>query len=245
MRRLISITMQSSKSILWIILTVVALGALVFAILSSAAEDDYPSSPKAVTEAFYDEWVNAEENPVSSQLYEGSEYVTQVFVENTNKAVSSFESGRYDPVLCAQDVPSSYTVSTRTKGEQEAETVVSEVFGDTAKSVNVKLVRHEGLWQIQEIICPEPEVSEEEFNEAGNLVKDNPGLEPGVWYLSYEKPGKPALTKKLVFVESSTCIDGSEDSGCSPEELIVGSRVRITGSEEGGAVVVSRLELVE
>ena len=216
-----------------------------FTILLLATEDNYPSSPKAVTEAFYDEWVNAEEDPLATRLYEESEYTTQVFIESIDTTVSSFEGGDYDPVLCAQDTPSSYTVSTRTKGEQEAETVVSTVFNDVTKEVVVKLIRNEEVWKIQNIKCPQPEVSKSGFDEIGNLVKDNPGLEPGVWHLSYEKPGKPALTKRLVFTDSSACVGEREGGDCDPEELAIGSRVRVVGNREDGVVAVTLLELVE
>jgi hypothetical protein len=35
------------------------------------------------------------------------------------------------------------------------------------------------------------------FVAEGNVVRNNPGLKPNVWYLLYEQPGKPALSVEL------------------------------------------------
>lgn len=45
------------------------------------------------------------------------------------------------------------------------------------------------------VVIPE----EVNFRQTGNLFKDNPGVSPGVWYLSYGEPGKPGLKVELQF----------------------------------------------
>jgi hypothetical protein len=76
------------------------------------------------------------------------------------------------------------------------------------------------------------------FNETGHLVKDNPGLKPGVWFLVYEKPGVPALTTELSFDSGSKCkLNGTE--GICPDVLLPGSALtKIEGVEKDGIVRV-------
>jgi hypothetical protein len=77
--------------------------------------------------------------------------------------------------------------------------------------------------------CPD----EINFSKTGNLIKNNPGLEKDVWYLSYEEPGKPGLLMKLKFAEESIC--GPEESEfikCSEfmkSTDLISRRVKITG----------------
>lgn len=82
---------------------------------------------------------------------------------------------------------------------------------------------------------------EESFNRSGNLMKDNPGLEPGVWYLSYETAGTPGLSAKLSFPEHATCTV-TDGSSCAIKELKQGDRVRVMGDMNGDTVTVRRIE---
>ena len=84
-------------------------------------------------------------------------------------------------------------------------------------------------------------VAEEPFVNDGILLKDNPGFEPGVWYLSYEEPGAPGLSVPLVF---------DHDSRCGSEGMLTicdisfdqGQRVHVEGARVGEAVQVVKLE---
>lgn len=97
-----------------------------------------------------------------------------------------------------------------------------------------------------EVVCTvEEQVNNEtnEFDKTGNLVRNNPGMEPGVWHLVFEEPGAPALSVQLQFTSSSICADGAENNTCDPEELTEGGRVHILGEESGeGVIRVIRLE---
>jgi len=76
------------------------------------------------------------------------------------------------------------------------------------------------------------------FNQTGHLIKDNPGLEAGVWYLVYEKPGAPALTVKLSFNNQSVC-KYQNNIGVCPDVLLPSSALtNITGVEQNGVVSV-------
>jgi hypothetical protein len=81
-------------------------------------------------------------------------------------------------------------------------------------------------------------IEENNFIKTGNLIKDNPGLESGTWYLVYELPGTPAINKKLSFDEKSVCFE-------SCTELIQGEKVIIRGIESNGVVMVRELDIFE
>lgn len=78
------------------------------------------------------------------------------------------------------------------------------------------------------------------FSETGNLVRNNPGLEPDMWYLVYEKPGAPSLHEKLRFDAESRC--GSENAltRCTVS-FDQGQRVSVVGEMETGGVLVKKL----
>lgn len=82
---------------------------------------------------------------------------------------------------------------------------------------------------------------EESFNRSGNLMKDNPGLTPGVWYLSYETAGAPGLSTKLSFPEHATCTV-TDGSSCAIKDLVQGDRVRVMGDMNGDIVTIRRIE---
>lgn len=65
------------------------------------------------------------------------------------------------------------------------------------------------------------------FSYDGVLIKDNPGFKPGVWFLSYEKPGKSGLSIELDF--NSISLTDSFSSG---------ERVHVEGDLQGSVVTV-------
>jgi len=79
------------------------------------------------------------------------------------------------------------------------------------------------------------------FSETGNLVKDNPGLKPGVWYLVYEKPGSPALSTEIKFSEDSVCKIGTISQPCQQIALGNGDRAVTVGWVVDGVLIVKSM----
>jgi len=79
------------------------------------------------------------------------------------------------------------------------------------------------------------------FNETGNLIRNNPGFAADTWYLSYEKPGQPGLSVELSFDSESKC-DGAV---CTVSKFSEGSRVTVQGQKENNRVLVTSLEMVD
>lgn len=82
------------------------------------------------------------------------------------------------------------------------------------------------------------------FEAEGNLVKNNPGFAPDVWYLLYEKPGTPGLAVKLEFNPESTCLIHGVHARCDMS-FEQGERVRIEGKRYDDTVLVDTLYFVE
>lgn len=79
------------------------------------------------------------------------------------------------------------------------------------------------------------------FLKTGNLVKGNPGMESGVWYLIYESPGSPAIQIKLQ-TDNSVCDLGNQPVACE-QVLTQGRRVIITGKVESNKVIVEKIHV--
>ncbi|MBD3282186.1 MAG: hypothetical protein GF387_01090 [Candidatus Portnoybacteria bacterium] len=73
------------------------------------------------------------------------------------------------------------------------------------------------------------------FNENGYLVQ---GI-IAKWSILYDKPGKPALRRDLIFNQESTCLKDQEQIDCS--ELKKGIRIDLIGKETGNKVEVIRI----
>ena len=104
---------------------------------------------------------------------------------------------------------------------------------------DIHFVKEEGKWKIDSVEG-KPVA---DFNEVGNIVRNNPGYPEGVWFLVYEEPGSPALSKALSFTDDSLCIK-EEGFICDPDELEEGERVEIEGVDKEGEVEVMTLRYV-
>ncbi|MDD5569259.1 MAG: hypothetical protein PHG23_02495 [Candidatus Pacebacteria bacterium] len=83
------------------------------------------------------------------------------------------------------------------------------------------------------------------FSHTGNLVINNPGLEPGQWYFIYEAPGAPALKVKLSFSGSTACKNEMQQTLACSEIEVQGARVAIQGHEDDGVVSVQIMNVSE
>lgn len=112
-----------------------------------------PADPEAALRAFYDwylEYAQSSGNPLVDRAYAESDYLTDSFVTNVDEILDSFERGGYDPILCAQDVPESVSISAVEVESDSATAQVSTSFGN---SFQVQLARFDGVWLISDIIC--------------------------------------------------------------------------------------------
>lgn len=78
------------------------------------------------------------------------------------------------------------------------------------------------------------------FSETGNLTSENDSN----WKLVYEKPGKPALTVNLEFVDDSACFSGdNQEISCDASSWENGDRAKLVGFKEDNNLQVDILTL--
>lgn len=104
----------------------------------------------------------------------------------------------------------------------------------------VHLVIGDGMWKVDRISIPD---QAERFEAVGNLVRNNPGMDPDVWHLVYEESGAPGLIVKLQFTQASICARGVENDICNYDMFEQGQRVHVSGERvTESAINVVRLE---
>ena len=84
-----------------------------------------------------------------------------------------------------------------------------------------------------------------DFVADGYIVKDNPGLEAGLWYLVSEDAEVPAQTTELVFDDASICFGKTASGPCVPAIFFKGRSAHIEGEMTGTAVHVLRLTFTQ
>ncbi|MBD3208544.1 MAG: hypothetical protein GF370_03770, partial [Candidatus Nealsonbacteria bacterium] len=103
-------------------------------------------TPSQIVENFYSEWIAYSgeppaRSPITDRIYRNSEYVTDNLINKLDETIASFEQGgAYDPVLCAQDKPRSFSVKESTIEQQSAEVIVEENFGESVREIQVHLI---------------------------------------------------------------------------------------------------------
>lgn len=135
-------------------------------------------APEQVVEGFYDWYLGYIGDPVSGQMrnplvdgaYRSSEYLTEAFIQQVEDLLASFDKGGYDPFLCAQDIPRSFSVDAPAVSGQEAVVILRELWNpgtqyERAQDVRVALRMVDGVWKIDGIACIDAsvEVSSEQM----------------------------------------------------------------------------------
>lgn len=116
-----------------------------------AAQPDL--GPQEIVEAFYAWYSHYPGNPLVDGALRTHSGVTEGLVEKVYGIVDSFDDkGGYDPVLCAQDVPSSFAAEIIDESADSASALVTTSF--EGHRIFVGLQRVDGAWMIADITCP-------------------------------------------------------------------------------------------
>ena len=160
----------------------VVLGGCSPAPASSATVETSAAAPEEVVQRFYDWYVGEPGNKLADGAYRSSEYLTVEFVQQVDEIIASFDKGGYDPFLCAQDVPGSFTVEEAVVSGEEAAVAVHEIWSpdteyELVHDVEVTLRKVDGAWKIAGIACAAPEAAAMAPEEVVRGFYD--------WYLGY------------------------------------------------------------
>jgi hypothetical protein len=103
-----------------------------------------------------------------------------------------------------------------------------------------------GFFRPEQVKTPSDQpVPKADFEASGRLLRNNPGMKENPWYLVYELPGQPALSKELIFNKDSLC----EDSGamdCMNFNVENGTPAFLSGFDQGEQrVLVKTLSIVK
>lgn len=151
-----------------IILVVPFLGLAACSVFSWQSQiTSQPASPATdqavVTEAvnnFYTSYDSCMKNPPAGSEGKVGEYCQNNTGLTTAAFAGNLETGGTakagaDPVFCAQDIPETMSVNTDVQitGDKAIASVL-EKFGITQINIQVDLVNENGVWKIDNIICP-------------------------------------------------------------------------------------------
>lgn len=119
-----------------------------------------------------------------------------------------------------------------------ASLVVEFKYSGVSTHRNIHLIKEDGEWKIDAVSTKD----QLDFKEIGNIVRDNPGYPEGVWFLVYEEPGSPAVSKALLFTDESLCVKDEQKFICDPEGFENGERLEVEGLKEDNEVKVITLK---
>lgn len=132
------------------ILLVAIVATLVFVILPTTAHQ----APDQVTQEFYTWYIDYAQssNPLVDKAYRSAANLAPAFVAQMDDFTS--RPMMFDPILCAQDVPTSITTAAPVIDGATATVQVETSFPGHA--FDVQLARDGRTWQITEVICAVP-----------------------------------------------------------------------------------------
>jgi hypothetical protein len=117
----------------------------------------------SVTKAFYDEYSNCMTNPPTEAAGQVGNYCADHNSHATpalpaNLVAGGVSEAGADPIVCAQNFPMSYSVTSATydSATSTGEATLTEKFGSIDEPIQVKLRYSSSNLLVDNIICPKP-----------------------------------------------------------------------------------------
>jgi hypothetical protein len=132
---------------------------------SHAAASDGADDPVAVTQTFYNWYLDTTgrpaegtgENLLVTGRYRQSPYLSPNWIVAVDEIIAGFDQGGYDPFLQAQDIPQAITVEPFLEKDDSACVVARAAWGgDNTTAMRVDLVRKDGAWLVDRITRGDP-----------------------------------------------------------------------------------------
>jgi hypothetical protein len=186
--------------------------------LAPVTELPQATSPEEAVQSFYD-WYLASSayventgerlNPLADGRYASSPYLTEGLIQKVEAIVAAFDKGGYDPFLCAQDVPESFSLGELVVSGEIARVAVRTSLEGHAFSV--ALLREAGGWKMSDVLCEVNEAVEPSSEGWQTFADDDYGFVlryPADW--SYEEaelqppeetPDAEKALKRLLFFQ--------------------------------------------
>jgi hypothetical protein len=158
---------------LTVVLATAAIAGVSYALKGALNQSE---SPEKTTEKFFAEWIASKQNPLFAKAYQNNPYLTKQMEDEITNIVASFDKGGYDPILCAQDKPSSMSYTLLEQKNNKAFVEAKQDFYGTEKKIKIKLIKNKSGWQIDNIDCgneKSDQVDRETIRLVGNYIRDN------------------------------------------------------------------------
>ena len=138
--------------------------AVVLMVASTACSGDVPvpaeveaapaePAPEEVIEAFMSWYAGYAGNPLADRILESSPVVHASLVEKVDAILASSDPRvGYDPILCAQDRPRSFSVEVMDRSVDSAAAVVHTEF--EGHEIYVGVTKVDGQWKVADVTCP-------------------------------------------------------------------------------------------
>jgi hypothetical protein len=172
--------------------------------LAPVIELPQATSPEGAVQGFYDwylrnsayvEHTGERLNPLVDGRYRSSPYLTEGLVQKVDAIVAAFDKGGFDPFLCAQDVPESYSLDGPVVSGDAGRVVVRTSFEGHA--FTVALLRESGGWKISDVLCEVDDSEETTFEGWQTFSDDGYGFQlryPPNWTFEELKLWPPEAT---------------------------------------------------
>ena len=124
------------------------------------------ATPADTVRAFYEGYLGAinagrdageMHNPLVEGAYRTSPHLSAAFIQELDALLAGPEPLAADPLLCAQDVPTSIRIPQAAITPEQASVTVETSFPNHAFTVQV--VQVDGVWQINDVICAAEEMA--------------------------------------------------------------------------------------
>lgn len=164
---------MNAKNIISIFLTVLIASTVIVGGAYAVKHKWYDQKdPGLVVLNFYEQWVEYEGNPVSDRIYQDHPAISSEFSEELDRLLDSFEGGAFDPVLCAQEKPSSVKIKDiKEIGDRAQLTLTADFFG-VEKDLNINLEKTDRTWWITDITCPASNTTPSKTTPWQEIVED-------------------------------------------------------------------------
>jgi hypothetical protein len=133
-------------------LFIIGTAAACVAPTASAGDQALPEvSPQEVAQSFYNDYQAMDSSLLSEDAYKTNPYLNADAVKYIDEVVAGFgEGGAYDPFICAQDMPDTFTAAEAVINGSQAVVEVESSWGTRTK---VTLDVTDGEWKISKIEC--------------------------------------------------------------------------------------------
>lgn len=210
--------------------------------------------PVEVALDFYEAWLAARTTEGSDPFSAGVLEYPQIGKELKSR-LSEYqgrlgEEGLEDPVLCQVTMPEGLRALPVYQQDEAAQFIVRAKDRSQIGQATVTMAAKNGLWQITNISCENPEVGpqgEFSFDKSGFLLKQVPApLDSRNWHLVFQEAGVLGHAVPLYIGSDSVCVqkDGNT-SECNDDILKETLPARVLGEMTESGVNVKRIELID